>query len=80
MEKGFVLINCELGAEDYIIEELKLIPQVKNAHVTFGAYDVVAEIQAKNSQEFDQTVSQRIRTLSQVMSTMTLKATTPESK
>ena len=75
MEKGFILINCELGAEDYIIEELKLIPQVKNAHVTFGAYDVVAEVQAKNSQEFDQTVSHKIRTLSQVMSTMTLKAT-----
>ena len=80
MEKGFVLINCELGAEEYIIEELKLIPEVKNAHVTFGAYDVVAEVQAKNSQEFDQTVSQRIRTLSQVVSTMTLKATTAESK
>ena len=80
MEKGFVLINCELGSEDYIIEELKLIPEVKNAHVTFGAYDVVAEVQAKNSQEFDQTVSQRIRTLSQVVSTMTLKATTTESK
>ncbi|MGI0065646.1 MAG: Lrp/AsnC ligand binding domain-containing protein, partial [Nitrosotalea sp.] len=46
MEKGFILINCELGAEDYIIEELKTIPQVKSAHVTFGAYDVIAEIQA----------------------------------
>lgn len=80
MEKGFVLINCELGSEDYIIEELKLIPQVKNANVTFGAYDVVAEIQANNSQEFDQTVSQKIRTLSQVVSTMTLKATSQESK
>ena len=80
MEKGFVLINCELGAEDYIIEELKLIPQVENASVTFGAYDVVAEIQAKNSQEFDQTVSQKIRTLTQVVSTMTLKATTQELK
>jgi DNA-binding Lrp family transcriptional regulator len=79
MEKGFVLINCELGAEDYIIEELKLIAQVKNAHVTFGAYDVVAEIQAENPQEFDKTVSQKIRNLSQVVSTMTLKATTPES-
>jgi DNA-binding Lrp family transcriptional regulator len=76
MEKGFVLINCELGAEDYIIEELKLIQQVKSANVTFGAYDIVAEIQAKNSQEFDQTVSQKIRTLSQVVSTMTLKAST----
>jgi len=76
VEKGFVLINCELGAEDYIIEELKTIPQVKNAHVTFGAYDVIAEIQAKNSQEFDSILSQKIRSLSQVMSTMTLKATT----
>jgi DNA-binding Lrp family transcriptional regulator len=76
VEKGFVLINCELGAEDYIIEELKLIPQVKSAHITFGAYDVIVEVQAKNSQEFDQTVSQKIRSLSQVMSTMTLKATT----
>ena len=76
MEKGFVLINCELGAEDYIIEELKTIPEVKNAHVTFSAYDVIAEIQAKNSQEFDSILSQKIRSLSQVMSTMTLKATT----
>ncbi len=76
MEKGFILINCELGAEDYIIEELKIIPQVKSAHVTFGAYDVIAEIQAENSQEFDTILSQKIRSLSQVMSTMTLKATT----
>ena len=76
MEKGFVLINCELGAEDYIIEEFKTIPEVKNAHVTFGAYHVIAEIQAKNSQEFDSILSQKIRSLSQVMSTMTLKATT----
>jgi DNA-binding Lrp family transcriptional regulator len=74
MERGFVLINCELGAEDYIIEELKLIPQVKNAHITFGAYDVIAEIQANSSEEFDKTISHKIRSLSQVMSTMTLKA------
>ncbi len=78
MEKGFVLINCDLGAEDYVIEELKLIPQVKNAHVTFGAYDVVVEVQAPTSEEFDQTVSRKIRNISRVVSTMTLKVTNPE--
>lgn len=78
MEKGFVLINCDLGAEEYIVEELKQIPQVKAAYVTFGAYDVIAEINAKSSEEFDQTVSHKIRTLSRVESTMTLKATNPE--
>jgi DNA-binding Lrp family transcriptional regulator len=74
MQKGFVLINCEIGAEEYIIEELKLIPQVKNAHITFGAYDIVAEIQANTSEEFDNAISRKIRSLSQVVSTMTLKA------
>lgn len=78
MEKGFVLINCELGAEEYIVEELKLIPQVKSAHVTFGAYDVVAEINAESSEEFDRTVSSKIRSLPQIVSTMTLKTTNSE--
>ena len=78
MEKGFVLINCDLGAEDYIIEELKLIPQVKSAHVTFGAYDIIAELQAPTPENFDQTVSYKIRNLSRVVSTMTLKVANPE--
>ncbi len=78
MEKGFVLINCDLGAEDYVLEELKLLSQVKAAHVTFGAYDVVAEVEAKSSEDFDQTVSRKIRNISRVVSTMTLKVTNPE--
>ena len=79
MEKGFVLINCDLGSEDYVLEELKLLPQIKNAHVTFGAYDVVAEVEAQTSEEFDQTVSRKIRSISRVVSTMTLKVTNPNS-
>jgi len=77
VEKGFVLINCDLGSEDYVLEELKLLPQVKNAHVTFGAYDVVAEVEAQTTEEFDQTVSRKIRSISRVVSTMTLKVTNP---
>jgi len=73
VEKGFVLINCDLGAEDYIIEELKLVPQVKSAYVTFGAYDIIAELQAPTLEDFDQTVAHKIRNLSRVVSTMTLK-------
>ncbi len=77
MEKGFVLINCDLGAEEYVIEELKLLPQVIGAHITFGAYDVVAEVETPTSEEFDQTVSYKIRRISRVESTMTLKVTGP---
>jgi len=44
MHKGFVLLNCDLGAEEFIVEELRKITQVSQAYVTFGAYDVIAEI------------------------------------
>ncbi len=78
MHIGFVLLNCDLGAEEYLLEELKQIPEVKNAYITFGAYDIIIEIHAKSQDEFDKTVSNKIRRLSRVMSTMTLKVITPE--
>ena len=71
MHKGFILLNCDLGAEEYIIEELKQMPDVKNAYLTFGAYDVIAEIQTRDQDMFEKAVSS-IRRLSRVVSTMTL--------
>lgn len=71
MHNGFILLNCDLGAEEYIIEELRQTPNVKNAYLTFGAYDVIVEINAKDQQEFDKAVA-GIRRLSRVESTMTL--------
>ena len=72
MHKGFVLLNCDLGAEDYIVDELNHIPSVIQAYVTFGAYDIIAEIHAETQEEFEKTVSMKVRQLSRVVSTMTL--------
>ncbi|MBI2111776.1 MAG: Lrp/AsnC ligand binding domain-containing protein [Nitrosarchaeum sp.] len=77
MHSGFILLNCDLGAEEYIIEELRQMPNVKNAHLTFGAYDVIVEINAKDQQEFDKAVA-GIRRLSRVESTMTLSVINSE--
>ena len=72
MHKGFVLLNCDLGAEEFILEELKKIPTLAQAYVTFGAYDVIAEINADSQQDFDETVAMKIRRLTRIVSTMTL--------
>ena len=72
MHKGFVLLNCDLGAEEFILDELKKIPDVLQAHITFGAYDIIAEINADSQESFDETVSIKIRRLTRVVSTMTL--------
>ena len=78
MHLGYVLINCELGTEEYVMEELKRIPEVKKAHVTFGTFDIIVEIQAKTQEDFDNIISHGIRNISRVISTMTLKVVNPE--
>lgn len=72
MHIGYILLNCDLGAEEYIAEELRQIPQVKNAYLTFGAYDVIAEVHADTQEDFEKTIASKIRKLSRVVSTMTL--------
>ena len=72
MHKGFVLLNCDLCAEEFIVEELEKIPQISQAYVTFGAYDIIAEINTDSQEDFDETVSLKIRRLTRVVSTMTL--------
>ena len=78
MHVGYILLNCDLGSEEYIVEELRQIPEVKNAYLTFGAYDVIAEIHADSQEAFEKTVSSKIRKLARVVSTMTLNVINPE--
>ncbi len=78
MHIGYILLNCDLGAEEYIVEELRKIPEIKNAYLTFGAYDVIAEIHANTQEGFEKTVSSKIRKLARVVSTMTLNVVNPE--
>ena len=72
MHKGYILLNCDLGSEEYVAEELKRIPQVKNAFVTFGAYDIIVEMEADTQENFDKAISLKIRSMPRVVSTMTL--------
>ena len=77
MHKGFILLNCDLGSEEYIVDELKQMQNVSNAYLTFGAYDVIAEIQTEDQEGFEKVIA-TIRRLSRVVSTMTLNVVIPE--
>lgn len=45
METAYVLVNCDLGSEETVIEDLRHIESVKEIPGTFGAYDIVAKIE-----------------------------------
>jgi DNA-binding Lrp family transcriptional regulator len=72
MAIAFVLINAELGAENELVNQLKTIENVKYVYVLYGAYDLVVKIEAPNSEVLKKTISNNIRQLKNVRSTLTM--------
>jgi DNA-binding Lrp family transcriptional regulator len=72
MATAYVLINCDLGAEESVISQLKLLDHVKEVHGTFGAYDVLAKIWSEKAEGIRETITWKIRKINQIRSTLTL--------
>ena len=72
MAIAYVLINCDLGSEEQIIEELKHISDVKEVHGTFGAHDILAKVESDQISTLRETIMWRIRKIDKVRSTVTL--------
>ena len=72
MQTAYVLINCELGKEEIILDSLKHMESVKEVHGTFGAYDIIAKIENSDRDKLRETITWNIRKLQHVRSTLTL--------
>ena len=72
MAMAFVLINAEIGAEDEVLESIREMAEVKEAHVVYGVYDIITRIEAETMDGLKETVTSKIRTLDKVRSTLTM--------
>ena len=72
MPIAYVLLNCSLGSEEKVIEQLKQIESVKEVNGTFGTYDILAKLQASNIEELRKGLSSQIRNIDNVTGTLTL--------
>ena len=72
MERAFVLINCDLGSEKFVIDEIKNLENVKEVIGTWGPYDIVATLESRKPETVKQTVIGKIRKLDHIRSTCTL--------
>lgn len=72
MATAYVLINCELGKEEAIIENIKHLDSVKEVHGTFGAYDIIVKIEHAEKEKLREIIIWSIRKIEHIRSTLTL--------
>ena len=72
MPTAYVLINCELGADESIIEKLQKVEDVKEVFGIFGTYDIMVKIQADNPIALRESITWNIQKIDKIRSTSTL--------
>ena len=69
---AYILLSCDLGSENSIIEQLKAIPSVKEVLGIFGAYDILVKVESSSVNDQRETIAFKIRKIPHVRSTLTL--------
>ena len=70
--KAFILVSLNEGNEQTVLDELKAMPEIVNAYVLFGEWDILTEVELSGVEELGSFVMEKIRSRKDVKLTSTL--------
>ena len=71
MSLAYILINAEIGKEKRCYEEIKQVNSVKEIHILYGFYDIVAIVESSDINKVNSALKE-IRLNENVMTTETM--------
>jgi DNA-binding Lrp family transcriptional regulator len=80
LKVAFVMINAVIGSEIELKNRLLQLPNVVEAYVVYGVYDIIAKVEAETMDKLKELVTREIRCLDKVHSTLTMVIMEPENK
>jgi len=74
---AFILLNSDLGSDQEIVTKIKEILNVEkglkfDVQGVYGIYDIVVKIEADNSDHLRSVITNKIRKIEKVQSTLTM--------
>ena len=72
MNQAWVLINIQMGKEFQVLNYLRKIPGVKEAHIVTGIYDIILLIESDSMKKLNDILSWNIRRHKNICNTFTM--------
>ncbi|ABN70053.1 transcriptional regulator, AsnC family [Staphylothermus marinus F1] len=69
---AIVLIQTDIGAESRVMEELIKIPEITEAYIVYGIYDIIVKIEAGSLEKIREVITNKIRKLPDIRTTSTM--------
>lgn len=73
--RAYLMINCESGSEEHVLDEIRTFPEIKESTLTIGRHDIMAFVQASSPDELRDVIVLKIRKIPEVRCTTTLVCT-----
>lgn len=73
MAEAYVLITCEEGSEEKIINELSEINGIITTNRVIGPYNILVKIKGETIDTVIETITSDIKTIDKIQYTLTLK-------
>jgi DNA-binding Lrp family transcriptional regulator len=72
---AYVLINCELGSENEVIEKIRKIPEVVEIYRLFGVYDIIVKFSINDKETIKEIIAWKIKNLDKIRSVLSMIVT-----
>ncbi len=77
VQTAFVMINCETGQENTVVEQLREVKGVKEVIRTSGPHDILTSIETPTVEELKNLIESNIRKIPHIQATTTLVKSRP---
>ena len=71
-ETAYIMINCEVGHEQSIIEQLKTIDGIKEVQGVLGNFDILARVEVPTIEDLREIITSKIRKIQRIHCTTTV--------
>jgi len=72
MSFAYVMISTEIGSEEQVVTELKVLPQIRETYMVYGIYDVITKVEFVDRKELSEIIIKKIRGIHGIKNTITL--------
>lgn len=72
MPTAYILLCCDLGSENDVLQAIKQIDEVEEVNRVFGVYDIIVKLSSDNMDKLKEIITMRVRNIEKVRSALTI--------
>ena len=72
MPTAYILLCCDLGSENDVLQSIKQIEEVEEVNRVFGVYDIIVKLSSDNMDKLREIITMRVRNIEKVRSALTI--------